>query len=209
MKLTVLISWETWLILTVALKARPSSRLKDPYYSLVISANKFRRVTTRGHESLSKAGQRRRERWPEQESASGRCRCPSGRPARSGTRCGRAAGSASGSWVRSRWQGSPPGYNDKRQAAKTKKWTKQWHDDVWRFRWTGTGPVLTARMKRLSVAAGKISFSRVNFLQKKKILTFGLCKNTRSSVLTISSNDHVTHFQKTHTHIHIFIYLCI
>lgn len=57
---------------------------------------------------LSKPRQDGQERWREPGWAAQTRGCLSGRLARSGTRCGRAAGWASGSSGKSQWQGCPP-----------------------------------------------------------------------------------------------------
>lgn len=57
---------------------------------------------------LSKPRQDGQERWREPGWAAQTRGCLSGRLARSGTRCGRAAGWASGSSGKSQWRGCPP-----------------------------------------------------------------------------------------------------
>lgn len=129
-----------------------------------------RNVSLRGLKikELSKPRRDGQERWREPGWAARTRRCLSERLARSGTRCGRAAGSASGSWGRIQWQGCPPRTEpgDKpltcRRAGSAQELVTSPHGDIASF---VSLQILTARMKRLSVAAGKISFSRVTFLQ--------------------------------------------
>lgn len=117
------------------------------------------------NEDVSKPHQDRQECWLDLIWASHIYWCLSRRLAHSGTRCGRAGGLASGSLGKSRLQGCP--------SRGSKNIPIMWH------RTKGRGKlllnnvvqqnehrlVLTARINRLSVAAGNISFSRVIFLQ--------------------------------------------
>lgn len=117
---------------------------------------------------LSKPRRDGQGRWREPGWAARTRRCLSGRFARSGTRCGRAAGSASGSWGKTRWQGCPPRAEPGwKNSDLPPCWKCAGACDValWRNCLFNISQILTARMKRLSVAAGKISFSRVTFLR--------------------------------------------
>lgn len=114
---------------------------------------------------MSKPHQDRQERWQDLIWASHIYWCLSRRRAHSGTRCGRAGGSASGSLGKSRLQGCPSrgSKNIPIMWHRTKGMGKLLFNNV--VQQNDRRLVLTARINRLSVAAGNISFSRVIFLQ--------------------------------------------
>lgn len=125
---------------------------------------------------MSKPHQDRQERWQELRWASHIHWCLSGRLAHLGIRCDHAAGLASGSLGKSQWQGYPPKHSKQtndlaqnRRNGTTLPSNVMKQNELWLFFLLFFScfviTVLTARMNRLSVAAGNISFSNFIFLQ--------------------------------------------